>query len=282
VQESVCISEQNLAGIGQRHWFGRAVEQRLADLLLQPADGDADGRLRSKKDVGRTRETTGLRNRHENLQLAELHKCPLWCDNNFKFPFITVSPDTPHNIVSKVVTMSFAEFEQENRLLQDLVDRGAIAADASFVEPALAGSPSTPTFELIGLQASAGTSGMSTALVTLRGPSGTRSETSTGNGPVHAVYNAIDRVTHKSGTVISYTAKSVASGRDAAAAVFLRVEFDGELRISGAVDCDIIHASARAYLGAVNGALESDTTRIEDLEYQALTSHATDHIGDWT
>ncbi len=178
--------------------------------------------------------------------------------------------------------MSLAEIEQEHEFFRDLVDRSAIAADASFVEPALAGRPGTPVFELLGLQASAGTSGVATALVTLRGPSGPRTETATGNGPVHAVYNAIDRVTHKSGAIVSYTAKSVARGRDADAAVFLRVEFDGQLRISGAVDCDIVHASARAYLGAVNGALAADAIRIEDLEYEALTSHASDPNGDWT
>lgn len=161
------------------------------------------------------------------------------------------------------------EFEILERVVAEAADESAEAADV---------------FELKALQATAGTSGAATALVTVKGPGGVRTETATGNGPVHAVYNAIDKITIRHGELLSYSARSASDGRDAAVAVLVRVAFDGAETLATALDTDIIHASARAYLKAVNAVLRADASHVDDLEFEALTSHTSDskRFDDWT
>ena len=136
---------------------------------------------------------------------------------------------------------------------------------------------------LVSLQATAGTSGLATALVSLKGPMGARHETASGSGPVNALCKAIDRITGFNGNLGYYSARAVSRGRDAVVGVFLRVEFGASSYIGMAADVDIIHASARAYLSAVNANLRADAARIELLEFEALTARAGDsaRVDDW-
>jgi hypothetical protein len=153
-----------------------------------------------------------------------------------------------------------------------------VRADADASEPEVVDGIS-----LISLQATAGTSGLATALVSLKGPMGTRHETASGSGPVNALCKAIDRITGFNGNLVYYSARAVSRGRDAVVGVFLRVEFGSSSYIGKAADVDIIHASARAYLSAVNANLRADAARIESLEFEALTALAGDsaRVDDW-
>jgi 2-isopropylmalate synthase len=136
---------------------------------------------------------------------------------------------------------------------------------------------------LVSLQATAGTSGLATALVTLKGPMGTRHETASGSGPVNALCKAIDRITGFNGNLAYYSARAASRGRDAIVGVFLRAEFGASSYLGMAADTDIIHASARAYLSAVNSNLRADAARIEMLEFEALTARAGDsgQVDEW-
>jgi 2-isopropylmalate synthase len=66
---------------------------------------------------------------------------------------------------------------------------------------------------------------------------------------------AIDKITGLPGRLIDYTVNSVTRGQDALGEVFVHVEFDGKNYTGKAASVDVIDASARAYLNAVNRAL---------------------------
>jgi 2-isopropylmalate synthase len=73
-----------------------------------------------------------------------------------------------------------------------------------------------------------------------------------GTGPVDAIYQAINRVTGLENELIEFSVKSVTEGIDAQGEVTIRVQTDGVVYQGRAADTDILVASARAYLHAVN------------------------------
>ncbi|HTS00544.1 MAG TPA: 2-isopropylmalate synthase [Bacteroidota bacterium] len=108
---------------------------------------------------------------------------------------------------------------------------------------------------LVGLHVSTGTSTRPTATVELRRGEETMVDSATGDGPVDAMYRAIERLTGVVGRLTEYSLKSVSTGHDTVGEVFVRVEFDGVSYNGRAVSTDVITGSARAYLEAMNRAL---------------------------
>ncbi|GBE27837.1 2-isopropylmalate synthase [bacterium BMS3Bbin03] len=80
-------------------------------------------------------------------------------------------------------------------------------------------------------------------------------DSSTGDGPVDAVYRAIERVTKFSGKLVDYSIRSVTSGKDAIGEVFVKIEFEDGVYNGRAASTDIVLGSANAYLDALNRAL---------------------------
>jgi 2-isopropylmalate synthase len=75
----------------------------------------------------------------------------------------------------------------------------------------------------------------------------------TGDGPVDASLKAIDRLTKTRGKLLEYSLRAVSQGKDALGEVTVKVDFgDGDLVPGKGASTDIIEASARAYLSAVN------------------------------
>jgi 2-isopropylmalate synthase len=74
-----------------------------------------------------------------------------------------------------------------------------------------------------------------------------------GDGPVDATLKAIDRLTRTRGKLLDYSLRAVSQGKDALGEVSVKVDFgDGELVTGKGASTDVIEASARAYLNAVN------------------------------
>jgi 2-isopropylmalate synthase len=127
----------------------------------------------------------------------------------------------------------------------------------------------TVHFELDGLQVGCGTSGMPTATVRLRGLDGTQHvRAAVGTGPVDAAFKAIDDVVGAPVTLLEYQVQSVTEGIDALGAVSVRVRAPGrdvtaqlheprDRVVHGhGADTDIVVASAKAYLSALNRVLD--------------------------
>ena len=76
--------------------------------------------------------------------------------------------------------------------------------------------------------------------------------TAEGNGMVDAAIAAIAEATGVSGTVLDFNVSSVTGGGDALGDVVIQLEVDGLKATGRGVATDIVEASARAYLAAVN------------------------------
>jgi 2-isopropylmalate synthase len=107
-------------------------------------------------------------------------------------------------------------------------------------------------FKLRALQATAGTSMFATALVTLATDHGELTETALGDGPVNAVFAAVDKLTGLKGRLLDFRIHAVTGGADAVGEVFVQVEFDGVTHGGKGASTDIVEASVRAYLNASN------------------------------
>ncbi|MFQ6067095.1 MAG: alpha-isopropylmalate synthase regulatory domain-containing protein, partial [bacterium] len=73
-----------------------------------------------------------------------------------------------------------------------------------------------------------------------------------GDGPIDAAYKAIDRITGLKLTLADYSLRAVTGGKDALGEVMVKVEEKGNLVTGRGVSTDIIEASAKAYINAIN------------------------------
>lgn len=87
-------------------------------------------------------------------------------------------------------------------------------------------------------------------------------DASIGDGPVDAVLKAMDRLTKTPGKLMDYSLRAVSQGKDALGEVTVKVDFnDGNLVVGKGASTDIIEASARAYLNAINRHLTAQQER---------------------
>ncbi len=122
-------------------------------------------------------------------------------------------------------------------------------------------------FSLDGLQVACGTMGMPTATVRLKGPEGdVHVQAEVGTGPVDAAYKAVNQIIGVPNTLLEFSVHAVTEGIDAQGEVTVRIQgSDGDgpqhdplevktRRTYGGygADTDIIVASVKAYLSAIN------------------------------
>ena len=113
------------------------------------------------------------------------------------------------------------------------------------------------TWVLEYLNVSTGNQTVPTATVRLTKKNGKKTkieqDAGIGDGPVDATLKAIDRITNTTGKLMDYDLRAVSQGKDALGEVSVKVDFgSGELVAGKGASTDIIEASARAYLNAVN------------------------------
>jgi len=77
-------------------------------------------------------------------------------------------------------------------------------------------------------------------------------EAACGDGPIDAAYRAIDRVTGMKLNLLDYSLHSVTGGKDALGEVMVKVQAKGGMVTGRGTSTDIIEASAKAYLNAIN------------------------------
>jgi len=131
-------------------------------------------------------------------------------------------------------------------------------------------SQSQELYILDGLQVACGTMGMPTATVRLRDPDGNLlTKAAVGTGPVDATYKAIDSLVNAPNKLLEFNIHAVTEGIDAIGEVTVRLQAENgssthhrtspqsgraNMRTFGGygADTDIIVASAKAYLAALN------------------------------
>jgi len=108
-------------------------------------------------------------------------------------------------------------------------------------------------WEMESFHISTATGALPTASVSLKNADGSRTqEAACGDGPIDALYKAIERITGVSLTLKDYEVKSVSVGEDAQGEVSVEVDHGERTHRGVYTSTDIIEASARAFLQVVN------------------------------
>jgi len=186
-----------------------------------------------------------------------------------------------HALRARLADMGHAlddtELDQAFTRFKELADRKKVITDAD-LEALIADEFYQPlsVYSLDGLQVACGTMGMPTATVRLKGPDGkVHIEAAIGTGPVDATYKAINAIVNTPNTLLEFSVHAITEGIDALGEVTVRVQgkngqqtmnAQNELpysRIYGGhgADTDIIVASAKAYINALNKLIISQTEK---------------------
>lgn len=107
-------------------------------------------------------------------------------------------------------------------------------------------------FELEYLHVASGTGTLPTASVKMKTKDGTTQAAACGDGPVDAAYEAIREATGLSPKLENYSIRAVTGGKDALGEATVRISEDGRTFVGRGISTDIIEASAKAYVDAIN------------------------------
>jgi 2-isopropylmalate synthase len=108
------------------------------------------------------------------------------------------------------------------------------------------------TYELQYLHVACGTGTLPTASVKILVKGEARQAAACGDGPVDAAYEAIRGATDLSPKLESYSIRAVTGGKEALGEATVRISEDGRSFIGRGISTDIIEASAKAYVDAIN------------------------------
>ena len=177
-----------------------------------------------------------------------------------------------HALKTRLTSLGYAlddaEADQIFERFKALADRKKIITDAD-LEALVSDELYQPRelYTMDGLQVACGTMGMPTATVRLRDPAGDlHVQAAVGTGPVDAVYKAIDGIVQARVSLQEFVVHAVTEGIDALGEVTVRIqglngfssldaqkEVDQPRTFGGyGADTDIVVASAKAYLAALN------------------------------
>jgi 2-isopropylmalate synthase len=153
-----------------------------------------------------------------------------------------------HELSTETINELFARFKE-------LADRKKTVFDRDI--EALVGHKPVTVFEHYQLgehNVTSGSQGPAMASVTLSTADGKLpiTQAAVGDGPVDAVFNAIDMAVGFAVTLKDYQLKAVTSGQDALGEATAWVECDSQVFVGRGLSTDVVEASARAYLNAIN------------------------------
>ncbi|MCK4292865.1 MAG: 2-isopropylmalate synthase [Planctomycetes bacterium] len=107
-------------------------------------------------------------------------------------------------------------------------------------------------YELEYLHVASGTGTLPTASVKIRTKDETHQAAACGDGPVDAAYEAIREATGLSPKLENYTIRALTGGKEALGEATVKISDDGRKFIGRGISTDIIEASAKAYVDAIN------------------------------
>ena len=151
-------------------------------------------------------------------------------------------------------SLSEEDFNRAFAAFKELADKKREVTDRD-IESLVAEEQRTVSevYHLDRVQVSCGDRGIPTAAVRLIAPDGQiLADAALGTGPVDAVYEAINRIVGVPNELTEFTVKSITEGIDAIGEVLVRIESEGVTYTGRGADTDIIVASAKAYMNALN------------------------------
>lgn len=138
---------------------------------------------------------------------------------------------------------SFKELADKKKYVMDRDIEALVTQESSKVKE---------TYKLEYFQTSSGSNMTATSTVRVSCKDYVSEEAACGDGPVDAIFNAIDRATGKKVNLDEYSIKASTGGNDALGEVTVRISEGGLKSVGYGVSTDIIEASAKAYINAIN------------------------------
>ncbi|MBB5181731.1 2-isopropylmalate synthase [Planomicrobium koreense] len=110
-----------------------------------------------------------------------------------------------------------------------------------------------PVYELESVQVHYGTANIPTATASAYKPDGELiRDSATGAGSVEAIFNSLERLVAGKVHILDYRVTSIGKGRDALGEAVINMTYNGETVTGRDVAQDVLEATAKAYLNAVN------------------------------
>ena len=162
----------------------------------------------------------------------------------FRKHLLELGYDLPEEELSRAYE-SFIELADRKKEVSDRDIEALIRGELTAVED---------LYSLDYLHVSSGMTSIPTATVRLVREGQVFEEAACGDGPVDAAYRAVDRVVQMDATLEEYQLRAVTSGKDALGEVSVKVRVGERVYTGRGVSMDIIVASVRAYLNALNKA----------------------------
>ena len=154
--------------------------------------------------------------------------------------------DLGYNLSAEEISVAFGKFKELADKKKEILDRDieALIQDKTFEVPQV--------FELDSYQINSGNKLISTSVVKLKKGEELIIEAATGDGPVDAAFNAIERIIGTELELKDYELGAVTEGNDALGEVSVRIAIDDKICQGRGISTDIIEASIKAYLNAIN------------------------------
>jgi 2-isopropylmalate synthase len=158
-----------------------------------------------------------------------------------------------HRIAELGIDLPETEFEKVYEAFLGLADKKKEVYDED-IEALVSDKVKhiTEIYVLRNLHAESGTGITPTATVEMDVDGKSVKQTGTGDGPVDAVYRTIAAITGTQSKLDAYLVKGITGGTDALGEVTVKVEEAGKKVAGHGADTDIIVASAKAYVNALN------------------------------
>lgn len=170
--------------------------------------------------------------------------------------FVDRLKDLGYEMSEENIEKAFKLFKALADKKKDITDRDleALVADEVYVVP--------ETYTIDQIEVSSGTHKTPQAKVRLMYQGKPLEATESGSGPVDAVYRAIDKIVNIKTNLVDYIIQSITGGTDAQGEVTVRIDQKGQIFVGHGASTDIVVASAKAYLAALNRLLYAHPGKI--------------------
>jgi len=156
-----------------------------------------------------------------------------------------------YDLDGEALNKAFKRFKELCDRKKEILDEDLIA----LVDTEILKGPETYQFSYIHF--SSGTNIVPTTTVGVLVDGQMVEKAAIGEGPVEATYAAINSIVEQDFILEDYAINSVTSGRDAQGEVVVKVSYQDKTFTGLGISVDVIEASARAYLNAINKALNA-------------------------
>jgi 2-isopropylmalate synthase len=175
-----------------------------------------------------------------------------------------------HALAARLKDLGFdlagSDLDRAFRTFKDLADRKKEVFDEDLIAIVTDGAThGAEIYRLDYLHVISGTGVVPSATVKLRRDEQVFQDSGVGDGPVDAVLAAIDAIVGVKGRLLDYSLRSATSGKDAIGEVSMKIDFDGTVISGRGSSTDVIEASARAYLSALNRVVQASTPRMKEV-----------------